>query len=426
MPGPNDRSEYQQFPFQGSPDNEHEFLTPKGYRLMRDRKRIVSSVPVAFPEYPPINSIPNQIHFDQFGQPIPIGQPFPTESISGQSIPGQPISGEVYPINEYGQPIEYNQSYDEFGRPIQIIEGYSSPPFSVEPQAIGPPPLQNILPAAKFPDPHVLANEPLTDHYETRRVKNPQKGQLKAIGKLLIQVGDDPSSEPATGSAWIAGPSLIITSAHNLYEFSTGRWSREIEFHPGFDYYSQKELPKCRVVSCCIPKGYMENPATNHDIAACFVDINIGDIVGAEIPMRPVKENDFFNKTPVSIVGYPAGSGFDFGKQMWQSKGEYLFGRSGGPGDDYSPVMATNFGGGASGCPWLVRDDKTDKLVSVGVTSAHAKLRYEKGEPNLMSLISPYFGPKLFDSLSHDHVFHEFGAEDAPPKARRKKKKKKA
>ena len=408
MPGPKQRS-YSSPNYSAGADNDHPFLTPKGYRIMQNRNRAVSSVPVTFPEfqyqgnpqyqYPPNgqliqDGVPIQQYAPdgtpiQFGQPIPYGQPV----VEGQAIPGQSIPGQ------------------EFG----------TPPFSVSPEYFVEPPIQNIKPSKKFPDPTILAHHPLTSHYKSRLVTNPIGSQLRAIGKLVIQVSPDPMSEPATGSAWIAGPSLIITSAHNLYEFSTGQWSNSIEFHPAFDYYSPKEMPTCRITSCCIPRGYMENPTTNYDIAACFVDRNIGDIVGAEIPMRPIKDADFFDTTPVTIVGYPAGSGFDFGKQMWQSKGDYLFGRSNGPGDDYSPVLATDFGGGSSGCPWLIQDKKTKKLVSVGVTSAHAKLRYDKGEPNLMSLISPYFGSRLFDSLSHDHVFHEFESEDEP---RRKKKRK--
>ena len=108
------------------------------------------------------------------------------------------------------------------------------------------------------------------------------------------------------------------------------------------------------------------------------------------------------------VVGYPAGSGFDFGKQLWQSRGEYLFSRRSGPDDDYSPVVASTFGGGCSGCPWLVRD-KQGNLVAVGASSGHAKLRYEPGEPNLTSLASPFFGPKMFAELENDCVFHQFG-----------------
>ncbi|QDT10092.1 trypsin-like serine peptidase [Planctomycetes bacterium K23_9] len=371
-------------------DDEHPFLTPNGYRIMRDRKRVMNSVPVAFPNYP-------SYEIDSYGRPVPQISAI-TNPPGGTPIPGLLPTGQ---FDAFGNPI-----YSQVGPPA-VIDGKpisSASNFGFPPEAE----LQNILPARKFPDPSVLDSMPMTSHYESSLVADPQATALRAIGKLLIQVSPDRSREPATGSAWIAGPSLIVTSAHNLYEFSTGNWSTGVEFHPGFDYYSQKELPTCRVTSCCIPKGYLQNPTTNHDIAVCFVDKNIGDIVGAEIPMRPVDSNDLFDGTPVTIVGYPAGSGFDFGKQMWRSRGDYLFGRSNGPGDDYSPVMATNFGGGSSGCPWLIQDSKTNKLVSIGVTSAHAKLRYGKGEPNLMSLISPYFGPKLFDSLSHDHVFHEF------------------
>ncbi len=399
MPGPSRRSGRRQSSNRQSnysqsipSDDEHPFLTPNGYRIMRDRNRVMNSVPVQFPQYPIVDSYGGPIQQGPIQQgPIqqgPIIEPFPNG--------GAPYSSVQ--LDQYGNVI-----------PIGIVPGHEVP---VDPNAppnwIQQPSLQNILPSRKYPDPSRLGTMPMTDHYESSLVADPQKTPLRAIGKLLIQVTPDASREPATGSAWIAGPSLVVTSAHNLYEFSTGTWASVVEFHPGFDYYSKEELPTCRITSCSIPKGYMQNPATNHDIAVCFVDRNIGDIVGAEIPMRPVDSNDLFENTPITIVGYPAGSGFDFGKQMWRSRGDYLFGRSNAPGDDYSPVMATDFGGGSSGCPWLIQDPGTKKLVSVGVTSAHAKLHYKKGEPNLMSLISPFFGPKLFDSLSNDHVFHEF------------------
>ncbi len=349
---------------------------------MRDRNRVMNSVPVQFPQYPIVDSYAAPIQQSPLIENgLDASTPYPNVQLDQY---GNVISGGIVPIQEV--PVDSN-----------------APNSWIQESA-----LQNILPSRKFPNPSRLGMMPMTDHYESSLVTDPQKTPLRAIGKLLIQATADASREPATGSAWIAGPSLVVTSAHNLYEFSTGTWASAVEFHPGFDYYSQEELPTCRITACSIPRGYMQNPATNDDIAVCFVDRNIGDIVGAEIPMRPVQSNDLFETTPVTIVGYPAGSGFDFGKQMWRSRGDYLFGRSSAPGGDYSPVMATNFGGGSSGCPWLIQDPDTKKLVSVGVTSAHAKLHYKKGEPNLMSLISPFFGSKLFNSLSDDHVFHEF------------------
>ncbi len=124
---------------------------------------------------------------------------------------------------------------------------------------------------------------------------------------------------------------------------------------------------------------------------------------------KPIVESDFFDNAKVAIVGYPAGSGFDFGKQMWQSVGDYLFGHSNGPSDDDSPVLATDFGGGASGCPWIIKDTETGEYRAVGVTSGHAKLRYLRGEPNLASLTSPYFSHRMFSHLNDNAVFHDFG-----------------
>lgn len=72
-------------------------------------------------------------------------------------------------------------------------------------------------------------------------------------------------------------------------------------------------------------------------------------------------------------------------------------------------MIATNFGGGASGCPWIIKDPETERYQAVGVTSGHAKLRYVRGEPNLATLTSPFFGSRMFSELNDSPVFHDFG-----------------
>ena len=165
---------------------------------------------------------------------------------------------------------------------------------------------------------------------------------------------------------------------------------------------------QCNVTSCYIPQAYLDNPATNDDIGFCHVDRNIGEEVGETIPIVPPENNAFFENHQVTIAGYPASSQFDFGKQLWVSRGEYLFGHSMGPSDDYSPVLATDFGGGASGGPWLAQDPQTKKWTAVGLTSGHARLHYTRGELNLMSLTSPMLTQVRMDRLVHEQVFHTF------------------
>ena len=360
-----------QYPPHRSPDDEHPFLTPKGMRLQRMGRKD-TPVPMEFPSYP-------------------------------QLSPGQP------PLDDSGFPQELPPEFDNSHQWHNAVPVPHVDPFDFK---LGQDtPIHNVLPSLKYPRPEVVGLTSLSDRYKTQLVTKPEASELRAIGRLFIQVNHDPLRELATGSAWITGPSTIVTAAHNLYDFTSKTWSHAVEFHPGYDYYSASEQPTCRITSCYIPRGYFDNPTTNNDVATCFVDRNIGDIVGAQIPMQPVVDNDMFNHTPVTIVGYPAGSGFDFGKQMWQSVGDYLFGRSSGPNDDYSPVMATNFGAGASGCPWIIKDPDSSSYVAVGVTSAHAKLRYVRGEPNLQSLTSPFFGQRMFDRLNGNPIFHEFESE---------------
>ena len=361
----------------GPGDNDHPFLTPKGYRLQR-QGRIGDAPPL--PHYAPGGASP---------------------------MPGEIIDGEIVYLDGFDDQGPIDQSFVD-----PELDGsysgsrYTRPYLSWKDSRGG---IVNVRPSRKFPDTARLVRMPLTPYFETKPVRRPEQSQLRAIGKLFIYNPTNPWGEPASGSAWIAGPSLLMTSAHNLYDVTTRTWARWLEFFPGYNYYSTSDRPSCRITSCHIPRGYFDNPKANFDIAMCYVDRNIGDIVDAMIPSYPIEDSSFFDDTATAIVGYPATSGFDFGKQLWQSKGEYLFCRNSGGNDEYSPVVATDFGGGASGCPWLVRDPRgKDQYVAVGATSGHAKVRFEPGEPNLMATMSPLFSKKMFDILRDDHVVHEF------------------
>ncbi len=329
--------------------DEHPFLTPKGLRLQLQGRRVDSVVPMPMPVYP------------------------------SDYVPRRDDDPEVV------EPID----------PFEFDRGVNQP-------------LINIRPSAKFPNPAVLGDMSLAGHFRSGVVSQTLVKELQAVGRLFIQTSSDAQRELASGSAWISGPSTIVTCAHNVYDFSNRQWSLRLEFHAGYDYYSPAKRPSCRVTSCYIPRSYMDNPATNHDIAICYVDRNIGDLVGSQFEMRSVPDNNFLDRNTVAIVGYPAGSGFDFGKQMRRSVGTYLFGQSAGGDTDFAPAMATDFGGGASGCPWLTKDPDSGETIAIGVTSGHAKLRYLRGEANLQSLVSPFFGAKLFDALADDPMYHDF------------------
>jgi V8-like Glu-specific endopeptidase len=267
-------------------------------------------------------------------------------------------------------------------------------------------PIQNARPSKRYPNLDTLSNTPLSELIRSSLVVEPKSSVLRAIGKLQIRTSNHPRHLPASGSAWLVSPSVIATSAHNLYDSTRRAWSASVEFCPAYDYYSNEPLVTSLVTSCYLPRDYLDNPTTDRDIGLCFLDRNVGDIVDAVIPMKPIQDHSFFDRYPVQVVGYPAGSHFDFGKQMWHSEGHYLMGQSNGPDATYCPVLASDFGGGASGCPWLTKID--GNYVAVGITSGHAKLHYDDAELNLMSLTSPLFTQQLFDELSDNHVFHEF------------------
>ena len=303
-------------------------------------------------------------------------------------------------------------------RPAEVRQPYPGPFFGPRMDAetsSDVATLQNLLPSRKHPDPWSLGDRPLRELYDSRPVRDDDDEQFRAVGRLVIH--DDPVSwdRPAFGSAWVVGRYLIATCAHNLFDSNRRRFARSIEFYPGFDYYAQPfgldgtavAPVQCRVTEGRIPASFLNNPATNDDIAVCRVDRPIGDIIGVTIPVRPPNGPDYFDDHRVIVAGYPAGSEFDFGKRLWLSRGDYLFARRGGPDDDFAPVVATNFGGGASGGPWLVRVGD-GSLRAVGLTSGHARVRYGRGELNLMSLQSPRVTAERWEKLQTDAVVRRF------------------
>ena len=406
MADPNDRSRRRRAArslSQYGPYN-HPTLTPRGYELMQ------------------ASPLKDERYQMPLAQP-PIAMPGNSEFGSG-TFENQQIEYDVdgNRIVQISPPRESAQPFSQDLLSEQRSDRRSPGQYFGIPGVI--PPLQNTWPSKKFPNTELLARGPLTRYFRSKPVGLPSIGsggagstdstlsisdrQLRAIGRMVIHVDDVSWDQPAFGSAWIIGPSLIATCAHNLFDSNHRRWSRAIEFYPGFDYYQSGQPIQCNVTSCYVPSSYLENPATNDDIGFCYVDRNIGDIVDAQIPIVPPETNQFFDDHQITVMGYPAGAEFDFGKTLWASRGEYLFGRSGGPDDDYSPVMATNFGGGCSGCPWLVLDRTLNQWKAVGLSSGHARLHYQRGELNLMSLTSPMITQEKLDRLTNDHVSHEF------------------
>jgi hypothetical protein len=353
---------------------QHPTLTPKGYDLMYSSP--LKDQSYAMPA--PSNQSPNR--------------PRRQQTIPPQSIPsGDRVDDAIVNPGSWGSSGTWPGPYFR----DRIVDGVP----------------QNFLASRRFPDPNDLVQQPLHRYFQTRQAQSTSASvafPTQAIGRLVIHIDAQSWDQPAFGSAWIVGKNLIATCAHNLFDSNKRRWSRSIEFYPGFDYYSGRAPVHCKVTSCYVPSAYLRNPATNDDIGFCYVDQDIGDMVGQAIEFRPPETNEFYEDNAVVIAGYPAASEFDFGKQLWISRGEYLFGHRMGPGDDYSPVIATNFGGGASGGPWLAQDSKTKRWFAVGLTSGHARLHYHRGELNLMSLSSPMITQTRLDRIQSDRITHQF------------------
>ena len=353
------------------PDS-HPFLTPRGLRLQQ-LGRVDQSSPRIMPEY----TVPQS-------PPRPPGTPRPSPS-------GVPDPWQTAPVMD---PFEFE----------------SLPPD----QPIG------VIPSRRYPDANVLTRMPLAETYHVAKVSRPQISgdpsadgvdpakPLAAVGKLFLQTSPRTDRGLATGSAWVVGPDTIATAAHNLFDSNSRTWTHGLRFHAAFDYYAERTRtpPPVRITAGSVPRRYLENPTTDADIAVCKTEFPIGDILGVNVPWLAVDDIEFYETHAVAIVGYPGTSGFDFGKQMWRSVGQYLFARQSSPGADPTPGMASSMGSGVSGGPWIV--DVEDGYRAVGVTSGHAKLHYVRGEHSLESLTTPMLSSRLIDQLQSDAVWHSF------------------
>ena len=195
-----------------------------------------------------------------------------------------PSQGDIPPHEQRPRPVEvgeYNPvaQSDEGKPPIAGFSAPGTPPGIASPvtwpsrdasAAVGV--IHNALPSKRFPDPSVLAKTPLSALFHSSLVAEPGETLLRAIGKVLIRLSNDSRQPPASGSAWLVSPSVIATSAHNLYDSTRRTWSASIDFCPGYDYYSSAPPITARATSCYIPKDYMANPTTDRDIGLCFLD----------------------------------------------------------------------------------------------------------------------------------------------------------
>jgi V8-like Glu-specific endopeptidase len=190
------------------------------------------------------------------------------------------------------------------------------------------------------------------------RVINPDSFPYFPVGLLKI---NHENSDPSFGTAFVAGPNLLITNAHCTFglddnHFDTPAFAYSLEFFPGLNGASELEgySLKCNALSAHIPTNYYlfdPNVRSMFDWAIIEIDRDIGYQTGWYGSI----ENWFESNFNVFSYGYP----LDKNKQMWQTSGRSLDIANNG----YYVSTTLDICGGQSGSPALINLNDNEKFM---------------------------------------------------------------
>jgi glutamyl endopeptidase len=104
------------------------------------------------------------------------------------------------------------------------------------------------------------------------------------------------------GTGWIAGPSLVITAAHCIFDKSDGGWITSVKIFPG---RSEETSPETFFTSTNFraPKKWVDDENENFDYAAIILDEDIGSGLGYF--SIACQSDDSLKNSMVNISGYP-------------------------------------------------------------------------------------------------------------------------
>lgn len=213
--------------------------------------------------------------------------------------------------------------------------------------------------------------------FESRPVGDAEynNSPFSAIGKLTFSgVNWQTCSgvQPYSGTAWLIAPRIIMTVAHNLYEVNCRDESSNIVFHAGFKSGTASEMYS--VVNFKYVDAYPTNPASRNDVGIGILDRDAGSL-GLIPPSVPVVSD----LRKILAIGYPGNH--DNGQNMWMCEGEYSPELS----SNDEIVMASDFGGGSSGCPWIVPTEQGFRAIGTQVGRPSG----QSGEYSVSGLFGP-------------------------------------
>ena len=203
-----------------------------------------------------------------------------------------------------------------------------------------------------------------------------------SVGKLTFRSTDfwaNCSLVEPYGTAWVIGNRTIMTCAHNIYESNCNAYSTNIVFNRAFNG-TRNPQDMYSVVAYRIIPEYPTVPSANNDVAVCIVDRDFPDDI---LRIPPIINPSSSGYQTCKAVGYP-GNKPDGLNKMWSCDGDFMPQLS---DPDDRIVMASDFGGGSSGGPWVVQTNDGLRALGLQVGPAPGAAGNYQG--------SAYFGSKV-------------------------------
>jgi V8-like Glu-specific endopeptidase len=205
-------------------------------------------------------------------------------------------------------------------------------------------------PDANLEGPSAAVPPPVTD-----RVPDSRQLPYSAVGKLFMTFG----REDGWATAWAAGPRVIVTAGHCLYDHRhASRWAEKVVFVPRYGFGGTRKFAAARIH---VLAGWHDarSDMYSYDVATATTQSPMTGVLPLEW-VSDIGRND----APFESIGYPyswLSPQHDFdGEAMWRCRGGLLR-------EQQPVVMANNMTEGCSGGPWLIR--RTGRLQVGGINS---------------------------------------------------------
>ncbi len=134
--------------------------------------------------------------------------------------------------------------------------------------------------------------------------RNPVASTVRAPWRMIcsLEIWWPGADAPAYGTGWLAGPNLVVTAAHCVFDHQQGLgWATKISVTPGRDR-SEAPFGSYDANRFSATKAWQEVPGRNVDIGAIHLNDDLGRVVGWFT--YGISDQVIVGGEPLTISGY--------------------------------------------------------------------------------------------------------------------------